>query len=208
MTDQFKLVSVRLSFPDIWVPKSLQANAEPKYGCSFLIDKATQGEQIKELKELILAAAKAKWPGKVKELTDKKKLHFCLHEGSEKDYDGYSEDNMFLTASSKKRPLIVDRDRTPLAEQDSRPYAGCYVDAIVRIWVQDNDYGKRVNAELMGVQFVKDGDPFGAGPINPDAFTDHSAGEGAGDTRSGAEKEATKEKSAKAPKDDDDSIAF
>ena len=38
-----------------------------------------------------------------KKLYDKDKLHLCLHEGDEKDYDGYDESNMYISSSSSKR---------------------------------------------------------------------------------------------------------
>jgi hypothetical protein len=36
------------------------------------------------------------------------------------------------------------------------------------LWTQNNSYGKRVNANLLGVQFYKDGEPFAAGEIAGD----------------------------------------
>jgi hypothetical protein len=57
-----------------------------------------------------------------------------------------------------------------LTEDDNVVYAGCYVNAIITLWVQNNSYGKRVNAQLDGVQFAKDGEPFGAGGIDADEF--------------------------------------
>jgi len=65
-----------------------------------------------------------------------------------------------------------------LTENDNRIYAGCYVNAIVVLWAQNNNYGKRINANLLGVQFVADGSPFGdggtsAGVDDFDAFGDN-----------------------------------
>lgn len=36
-------------------------------------------------------------------------------------------------------------------------HAGCYVNASVRFWAQKNKHGKRVNCELLGLQFVREG---------------------------------------------------
>lgn len=177
--NQIKVTEARLSFPDIWRPKAIKSGkgepGEPKYSCHFLLDKKEHADQIKSLKQAIFALAKEKWGEKTKDMIQKGKVTVCLHEGSDKDYDGYSEENMFLSASSGKRPTIVDRDKTALAEDDRRPYGGCYVNGIVRLWVQDNNFGKRVNAELLGIQFVKDGEPFGAAPLADDAFDDLDA---------------------------------
>lgn len=177
---QIKLIDVRLSFPDIWKAKAVQEGSDPKFGAHFLLDKEEHEDQITELKKAIWVLAKGKWAEKAAEMLKKGKLHVCLHEGSDKDYDGYGEANMYVSASSSKRPLIVDRDRSPLAEDDRRPYAGCYVNAIIRLWVQDNQFGKRVNAELLGIQFSKDGEAFGAAPLSEDAFEDLSGGKGKG----------------------------
>jgi hypothetical protein len=70
---------------------------------------------------------------------------------------------MSIKASNNKRPLVIDRDKTPLTEDDNKMYAGCYVNAIIDLWVQQNSWGKRINANLLGVQFLKDGEPFSDG---------------------------------------------
>lgn len=172
---KFNLHDVRLSFPHLFEPKAMKGG-EPKFQASFLIEKSDE-EQLARLKAAIVAAAKAQWPETWKDLKMKGKLTFCLHEGEEKDWDGYTKDNMYISTSCKKRPLVLDRDRSPLTKDDTRPYGGCYVDAIIKLWAQDNEFGKRVNAELMGVQFYRDGEPFGAGPVSPDEFKDYSEGE-------------------------------
>jgi hypothetical protein len=52
---------------------------------------------------------------------------------------------------------------------DGTLYAGCYVNAIVDIWAQDNQFGKRINAKLLVVRKKKDGEPIGAGRTNAKA---------------------------------------
>ena len=73
--------------------------------------------------------------------------------------------------STKKRPLVITRDKTPITEEDNLVYGGCYVHGIVSLWAQNNGFGKRINAQLDGVQFVKDGEPFGDAGIGVDALT-------------------------------------
>jgi hypothetical protein len=77
---------------------------------------------------------------------------------------------MVLKASTKRRPLVITRDKTPIVESDNIVYAGCYVNAIVSLWAQNNQYGKRINAQLDAVQFVRDGEPFGDGGVSPNEF--------------------------------------
>jgi hypothetical protein len=97
----------------------------------------------------------------------------CLHSGDLKsNYDGF-EGMMYISARNPLKPSVVDTNRSPLVAEDGRPYAGCYVNAVLELWTQDNNYGKRVNATLMGVQFYKDGESFvGGGVADADDFDD------------------------------------
>jgi predicted 2-oxoglutarate/Fe(II)-dependent dioxygenase YbiX len=55
-------------------------------------------------------------------------------------------------------------------------YAGCYVNAAISIWIQNNQFGKRVNSNLLALQFVKDGESFGGGGVKVnDVFDDISS---------------------------------
>ena len=80
---------------------------------------------------------------------------------------------MYISARNPLKPSVVDTNRSPLVAEDGRPYAGCYVNAVLELWTQDNNYGKRVNATLMGVQFYKDGESFvGGGVADAEDFDD------------------------------------
>ena len=84
----------------------------------------------------------------------------CLKDGDTKAYDGYPG-NWFVSASSKTQPQIFDRDTTPISDESvGRPYGGCKVYAWITVWVQDNQFGKRINASIERVQFAADGTPF------------------------------------------------
>lgn len=160
-----KLTNVRLSFPHLFSARAVNEGDKPKFSANFILDAETQKKQIAALEKGIAQVAEEHWKGKVP-----KGLKVCLRDGEDyADKDGYGEGTFFITASSDKRPPVVDRDMTPVAEEDDKIYAGCYVNVTVRLWAQDNKYGKRVNAALRAVQFVKDGEAFGAEPIDPDS---------------------------------------
>jgi hypothetical protein len=40
-------------------------------------------------------------------------------------------------------------------DHEFAPYSGCHANAIINIWAQNNKWGKRVNAGLTGVQFLR-----------------------------------------------------
>ena len=148
--------NARLSFPSLFRRGSFNGE-ETKFEATFLLDKEKHAHKIDQIKKHIAAGIKDNLKG-AKLAADK----ICLRDGDLTDYDGY-EGCMTLKASNGKRPTIVDADKSPLTEDDGRPYGGCYVNAIVELWFQNNAYGKRVNATLLGVQFAGHGEPFGAG---------------------------------------------
>lgn len=179
---KLKLTNVRLAFPQLFEAKTVNGEGKPAFSASFLI--APTDAQVKAINAAIDEVAKAKWNTKAEAVlktmraTDK----VCLHDGDLKEqYEGYAG-NLYISARSPTRPLVIHSDKSPLTEQDGKPYAGCYVNASIELWAQDNNYGKRVNASLRGVQFVKDGDAFaGGGAASEDEFDDIAEGAAAND---------------------------
>lgn len=160
-----KLANVRLAFPALFEPKTVNGEGDPAFSASFLM--APDHPAVAEIREAMETLGKekwgAKWPAVKKELDARDKG--ALHDGDSKSSYGGFEGNLFVSARSKTRPLVIDRDKTPLVERDGRLYAGCFVNATVDLWCQDNAYGKRINASLRGVQFARDGDAFGGGGV-------------------------------------------
>jgi hypothetical protein len=153
---KIKLQNVRLSFPSLF-RRAVFGGEETKFEATFLIDKAEGAAKISEIVAAIDTLVKEKNKGKAL-AADK----LCLKDGDDIEYDGYAG-TMSIKASGKKRPMVIGTDKAPLTEDDGKPYSGCYVNAVIELWFQDNQFGKRINANLLGVQFVKDGAPFGDG---------------------------------------------
>jgi hypothetical protein len=163
------LKDVRLAFPNIWKASAPKGGGEVAFSASFLIPK--DHKQLPEIKKAMLALAKEKWGAKgdsvYKALDAADKL--ALHDGDAKaEYEGF-EGNLFVSSRSRVRPSVFDQQRQELTEADGKPYSGCYVNASIELWAQDNSYGKRVNAQLRGVQFLRDGDAFAGGGKAADA---------------------------------------
>ncbi len=159
------LPNVRLSFPHLFVAHAMKAvdgtEQEPRFSATFLFDNTEHGALLDRIDAMIDRIALDEF---------KKKVGFkrCLRDGNEKsELEGYGDGKSFITAANKARPGVVDRRLNPITEADGIIYAGCYVNATIRLWVQNNNWGKRVNAQLRAVQFVKDGESFGAGPVDP-----------------------------------------
>ena len=166
-----RLDKVRLAFPALFTAKAFGDSQDAAFSASFLL--APDHPAVKVLAAAMMQVAKEKWGPKAdatfKQLKGADRL--CLRDGAAKsDYQGF-EGQLYVSARATVRPLVIDRDKSPLAATDGKPYAGCYVNAVLDVWAQDNKYGKRVNATLAGVQFVGDGEPFsGAGAASEDDF--------------------------------------
>jgi hypothetical protein len=151
---KIKIANGRLSFPSLFKKASFNGSDDGKYEATILFPKS----DTETYDKIMDAIEQCKKDNKVKVPSDKT----FIKDGDEVDYDGY-EGMWAVKASNKVRPTVVDRQRTPLVEEDNIIYAGCYVNVFIEPWAQNNSYGKRVNANLLGVQFVKDGEPFGDG---------------------------------------------
>lgn len=182
-----KLQNVRIAFATLFEPRRVGSDdkSEPRYSAAFIID--PKSAAVDELDKAIKAVAIERWKDKgaavLKKLNEEGKVCFKraarTNEAGE-PYAGF-EGKFSLNASNKSRPLVIDRDKSPLTAADGKPYSGCYVNASIEVWAQDNNFGRRINATLRGVQFHADGDSFGGGaPASAEEFDDVS--EGADDT--------------------------
>lgn len=172
-----RIDNVRLSFPQIWDPVAM--NEGDKAACSAQFIMPPDGDAAKKVKAAMQEVAKAAWGDNgaevLKQLIGQERV--CLRKGDTKTdatgqpLEGYAG-NLFLSARSYRRPTVFDKDKSPLTEADGKPYSGCYVNAQVAIWAQKGgQYGKRVNAQLQGVQFAGDGESFaGGGVASADSF--------------------------------------
>jgi ssDNA-binding protein len=175
-----QLAGVRIAFATLFDPKRGGDAEEKRFSAAFPIEPGSANAKL--LEDAVQAVATEKWGKKaaaiVAELRKTKKVcyvHDALKGDDGETYDGFEGMHSVNAGQgeSKGKPLVIDRDRTRLESKDGRPYSGCYVNALIDIWAQDNQYGKRINAQLKGVQFVKDGDAFGGGaPAKPDEFED------------------------------------
>lgn len=166
-----KLNNVRLSFPDLFKATQVQGEGAFMYRATFLFapDSATHKALIKAFKEVATEKFKGKAAEVLAAIKDRSR-ECAMYSGDTKTYDGYAG-NIALTstrgAEEKGMPMVLGGGadgKSPLADNERhKVYAGCYVNASVEVWAQDNKYGKGMRCTLRGVQFLRDGDSFGAG---------------------------------------------
>lgn len=159
-----KVTGVYLSYPHLFEPyrpkrpeQGKDGKPKPgKYGGKFCFDKkdAESAKDAKQIYAKIVEMAKTAFKQTLP--ADR----YCLRDGAQLTEDMHSY--YVLSASEDMKPTVVDRRRNPVTDEDDLFYAGCKVNATIRLWVQNNtDYGKRINANLVGVQFNSHGERWG-----------------------------------------------
>lgn len=194
----------RLSFPDLFEATTVNGEGKPSFRAQLLVPAVDDGVVKARLAtgqdaegkpiwgawgpakavidQAIQQVATEKWKDKgrgVLAANEGIPQKHCFIDGAKRTYDGYA--GMWALSSSRQpekgRPLVFDQAKQPLVPADGKPYAGCYVNASVEFWAQDNKHGKAVRCQLNGVQFLRDGDAFSAGgPANPEDFESLGAG--------------------------------
>lgn len=184
---------VRLSFLRVYTPKAFRPGQKKRYEATGLLDPS-----VKAHVEL-LKAVKAK----AQEMVAKGGYDWVDFEeglcwgsgnkGKKSKYDGY-KDRVWLSMSAQEDspPQVLDRGLNELTVKDGRepkiPFSGSFGILGFTLWLQDNEFGKRINANLKVIQYVKDGPPFSTQQVDVSqhfqALEDAPSG-GGGSTGSG-----------------------
>ena len=175
------LKNVRLAFPKLWDAEQFEDGGKPRYSATFLVEPGSEND--KAIRKAIKEEAEGKWGPKAAGVIKAIEGHngkFCYQDGITKSdkYDGF-EGNWYLAAHRNEdqgAPAVVDKDKSPLARNAGKPYAGCFVNASVEIWAQTGTY-QGVRCTLKAIQFVADGEAFAGAPANADDFDDLSSGD-------------------------------
>lgn len=165
------VTNVRLSYPHLDKPYAKPDKdgkmGEPAFSATGLMPKKTHVEAKNLIRDQMNALMAE---NKVKDIGAERKF---LRDG---DLTGKPEnEGMWIVAAREKTPPILrDENNRGVERVDAarKFYAGCYVNILLRPWWQSNSWGKRVNANLLAVQFFKDGEPIGTGRITDDDVDD------------------------------------
>lgn len=192
------LLGARLSFAALFEPdkrKQDDGTTREVWKANFLFPKGGgdtmavfKGKRMPVMEALKAAADEAKekkW-GDKKNWPKLKPDRVAVRDGDLEDWDGYAG-NTYVSANAplSDRPQVITNRKDGNgnwieAEPGGKgsPYSGCYVNAVIELWAQDNEHGKRLNAKVKAVQFYADGEPFGAAPVDVnEEFTEDMIGE-------------------------------
>jgi len=131
-----------------------------KYSGKFLLDKKTHAEEIKAIKQFLLQKQQEWFKGKIGT------ANLFFRDGADSGKDEQENAWVISASESRRRPQVMNRDKSPITAEDDIVYSGCYVNVLIRPWKQENKHGKKINANLVGVQFVRDGERFGDAGID------------------------------------------
>ena len=198
MSELIFLSNVRLSFPHLAEPQRQQGeNGERiSYNAEFIMPPDHPG--FAQFMQAVSAAALAKWGTNAQNVLnlcqqDRKKR--CFGRGEEKvnsktfqPYDGYPG-MVYISAGRNQMPQIIDPQGQAVDPTNTmacqalarKMYGGCYVNAAVKPWLQENKHGRAVRCDLVAVQFFKDGDAFGQGNANASGLFGATSAAAAGD---------------------------
>ena len=181
MSDIIYLSNVRVSFPQLVEPKKTtneKGEVRTAWSADFIL--APDSPQFKQFMQQYMTLATDKWKERTQTIlgmiqSDRKSR--CYGNGSEKinkttllPYDGY-DGNAYISAISNRQPQMIQPNGQPVDASNSMVYqaiargiyGGCYVNAAIRPWLQENTHGRGIRCDLVAIQFSKDGDPFGGG---------------------------------------------
>lgn len=149
MADIIVLKKVRIGYPNIITPYK---GEEGKYSAKFYLEPGKHEKEIGRLKSEIADLIKKDLKG-VKMSPDR----ICLKKGEDFGKTEFEEDKLILSANTKERPVVVGRDGKTEITDPRKVKGGNIVNAQVELWAMNSpQYGQRVCATLIAVQFVED----------------------------------------------------
>ena len=160
---------VRLSYANVWEPKSINGGAE-KYSVSLIIPKAdtkTLGA-IQKAIDAAIDEGRGKFGGKV---PSKATLKLPLRDGDVDRPDDEAYANCyFVNANSSSAPEIVDKSLNPVLNR-SEVYSGVYARVSINFYAFNSNGNRGIACGLGNIQKVRDGEPLGGKTSAADDFT-------------------------------------
>lgn len=171
MSKKIMLRNVRLSYEHIFTPSKFDENQEAKYSATLIVPK--DHPDLPAVKRAMFEAGQETFASDFAKPGAWPRGYTCSLKDADVETDGngvvLAEKSSayagcyILEANSTRRPLVIDRRKAAITEEDGIIYSGCYVN--VSLAAAGYTYGKikkGVKCYLNGVQFVKDGERFGA----------------------------------------------
>lgn len=183
MTGETKKVDMttgvgRVSFPRLFLQtKGQKDDGSDVYDLMLMIPK-DQREDLKAIVRAIKEVGMAKWGANYTKfglpLRDAdKEADDLTDDGKTTKGEKYPErlGHYFMNCRSSKPVAVVARDRSPIVNPDDL-YGGSYAKVNVTFYPYNTKGNQGIAAGLNGVQFIRDGEPLGAGAKTVDSMFD------------------------------------
>lgn len=160
---------VRLSYCNLWEPKSINDDGEVKYSVSLIIPKSDTKTlaAINAAVDAALEEGKGKFGGKV---PNKAAIKMPLRDGDiERDDEAY-KNAYFLNANSISAPQMVDKAVKPILDR-SEIYSGVYARVSVNFYAFNIKGNRGIACGLGNIQKVRDGESLGGKSNAADDFS-------------------------------------
>ena len=185
MSDVIFLSNVRLSFPQLVEPRASVEGGVKKYSADFIMSADHAG--FKQFMTQYLTLAQTKWNEHAQQVmqmiqADRKLRCYCagdekIDKKTFKPYSGYAG-MVAISANKDQMPQMIQSDGAPVEAGNTlayqslarKMYGGCYVNAAVKPWIQENKHGRGIRCDLVAVQFYADGEAFGEGAADASAL--------------------------------------
>ena len=172
-TQPFLVRNARLAFVQVFEKRAFSEEMEPVYSLTLLLDPndPENKKSIETIKNHAKDMMKEAWGS-----TRVQIKHCCFGDADEDGlaYDGF-EGMFYVRLKNKRRPLALDRQRTPISAEDNVLYSGCYGNVSMDMWCQKSSkFGKNISGNLRGVQFMRDAEPFVGSKVSENEFEDES----------------------------------
>lgn len=158
-SNDFFLTGVRLSFPKLFKAEEFKSgDGRPRYSANFLVEPGSAADKLIGEKIAAAFAREFKDADKAKQAREDwegQKNQWAYLKGKG-DMSGYRILSCHRRSQDGK-PLIINKDRSPLEENSGLPYSGCVVNAKVSLYVQTGE-NPGLRASFSGVQFWADGE--------------------------------------------------
>ncbi len=188
MAEIILVTRARLSFPHIAEPQVQKDNVTGKtrstYNCDLILtpDNPAYKEFMQRFAELATAKWKESAQAAMGQINANRKQR-CYGAGEEKvdsktfQVRGGYAGHVFISASKQAErgmPQIIDDSgkqvdpaNTMACQMIARKmYGGCYVNAAIKPWLQQNETGIGIRCDLVALQFAADGEAFGEGAVD------------------------------------------
>lgn len=184
--DTIRLDNVRLSYPHLDAPFAMDddegSKSVPKYSVKLLLPKATHADARTAIQGLMRKLLDAQNPPLKNLPSDKKFMRDGDDSGKDEEAGNWTISARETNAPQLRGATLDPKTKKPIRITPEQAlnvfYPGCYVSCLIRPWFMKNKWGKRLNANLIAVQFLKDGEPLGEGRLRPDDIDDSFDGDG------------------------------